>query len=169
MKDEKQTKFVTEHEVEDSGKNVKPPFQLSEQNRRQFIRIEIVSPLFIQRIKSVAGDFWPEGQGQPVEASIINLSLGGVLIDLDDPFSPGDIVALRFNLQGEVIVENVLGLVKRTDKSEGKYLTGIEFVDRNRLEDILSEAELNILPLEFSGFDISIQKTLRKYVTDEQS
>lgn len=167
MKDEKQTKFVTEHEVQDSGKNVKPPFQLSEHNRRQFIRVEIVSPLFIQRIKSVKGDFWPEGQGQPVEGSIVNLSLGGVLIDLDDLFSPGDIVALRFNLQGEVIVENVLGLVKRSDESEGKYLTGIEFVDRNKLEDILSEAELNLLPLEFSGFDISVKKTLRKYVTEK--
>lgn len=167
MKDEKQTKFVTEHEVQDSGKKVKPPFELSEQNRRQFIRVEIVSPLFIQRIKSVKGDFWPEGQGQPVEASIVNLSLGGVLIDLNDPFLAGDIVALRFNLQGEVIVENVLGLVKRSDESEGKYLTGIEFVDRNKLEDILSEAELNMLPLEFSGFDISIQKTLQKFITEE--
>lgn len=168
MTDEKQTKFVTEHDVQDSGKtNVKPPFVLSEQNRRQFIRVEIVSPLFIQRIKSVEGDFWPEGQGQPVEASIVNLSLGGVLIDLNDPFLPGDIVALRFNLQGEVIVENVLGLVKRSDESEGKYLTGVEFINRNKLEDILSEAELNMLPLEFSGFDISIQKTLRKFITEE--
>ncbi len=168
MKDEKQTKFVTEHDVQDSGKtNVKPPFALSEHNRRQFIRVEIVSPLFIQRIKSVEGDFWPDGQGQPVGASIVNLSLGGVLIDLNDPFLPGDIVALRFNLQGEVIVENVLGLVKRSDESEGKYLTGVEFIDRNKLEDILSEAELNMLPLEFSGFDISIQKTLRKFITEE--
>lgn len=167
MKDDKQNKFITEHEVQDSGKKVLPPFELSEDDKRQFIRVEIVSPLFIQRIRSVEGDFWPEGQGQPVEGSIINLSVGGILIVLDDPFSPGDIVALRFNLQGEVIVENVLGLIKRSENLEGSYLTGIEFVDRNKLEDILSEAELNILPLEFSGFDTSVKKTLQKYVTKE--
>ena len=167
MKDEKQTKFITEHDVQDAGKNVQPPFELSEHNRRQFIRVEIVSPLYVQRIKSAEGEFWPDGQGQPVEGSIINISLGGVLIDIDDPFSPGDIVTLRFNLQGEVIVENVLGRVKRSDKSEGNYLTGIEFIDRSKLEDILSEAELNILPLEFSGFNDNIQKILQKYLTEE--
>jgi len=167
MKDEKQSKFITEHNVQDSSKNVKLPFKLSERNRRQFIRVEIVSPLYVQRIKSAEGEFWPDGQGQPVEGSIINISLGGVLIDIDDSFSPGDIVTLRFNLQGEVIVENVLGMVKRSDESEGNYLTGIEFIDRSKLEDILSEAELNILPLEFSGFNDNIQKILQKYLTEE--
>ncbi len=164
MKNEKQTKFVTEHDIQDSAQKVKPPFEVSSHNRRQFIRIEIVSPLYLQRIKAVDGGFWPEGQGQPMEGSIVNISLGGVLIVIDIPLTEGDIVTLRFNLQGEVILQNVLGVVKRSEEYEGKYLTGIEFIERSMLADKLSEAELNILSPELSGFDENIKKTLEKYI-----
>jgi hypothetical protein len=87
-----------------------------------------------------------------------------VLVDLNDPVAQGDIVSLRFNLQGEVILENVLGLVKRTEESEGKYLTGVEFIERSKLADKLSQAELNMLSDELNGFDDNVRKVLTKYL-----
>ena len=164
MKDSKKTKFVTEHELQDKEHQVRSPFKVTQDTRRSFVRVEITSPLYLQRIKGADGGFWPEGQGQPIAGTILNISLGGVLVDLEHPVKHGDIVTLRFNLQGEVILQNVLGLVKRTEESDGKYLTGVEFVTREKLTDRLSNAEIDVLSDEINGFDDNVRKVLKKYI-----
>lgn len=164
MKESKKAKFVTEHDLQGKEHQVRSPFKVTKDTRRSFVRVEITSPLYLQRIKGVDGGFWPEGQGQPISGTILNISLGGVLVDLELPVKHGDIVTLRFNLQGEVILQNVLGLVKRTEESDGKYLTGVEFVTREKLADRLSNAELDILSDEINGFDDNVRKVLKKYI-----
>lgn len=164
MKESKSPKFVTEHELESNENALRSPFKVTKDTRREFVRVEITSPLYLQCIKSTDGGFWAEGKGQPITGSILNISLGGVLVDLADPVHQGDIVSLRFNLQGELILENVLGLVKRTEESEGKYLTGVEFIDRKVLSDKLSAAEIDMLPKELNGFDDNVRKVLTKYL-----
>jgi hypothetical protein len=164
MKEPKEAKFVTEHELNTKENHLRPPFRVTQDTRRRFVRVEITSPLYLQCIKSADGSFWPEGKGQPIAGSILNISLGGVLVDLTHPVMQGDIVSLRFNLQGEIILENVLGLIKRTEKSEGKYLTGVEFIERSKLDDKLSAAELQMLPDALSGFDDNVRKVLTKYL-----
>lgn len=167
MKESKKTKFVTEHDVSGKVEEIRSPFRVTQDTRRRFVRVEITSPLYLQRIKSVDGGFWPEGKGQPIAGTILNISLGGVLVDLEDRVQHGDIVTLRFNLQGEVILQNVLGLVKRSEESEGKYLTGVEFVDREKLADKLTAAEIELLSDEINGFDDNVRKVLQKYVSKE--
>ena len=164
MKQPKKTKFVTEHELQGKGQQVHAPFKVTQDTRRQFVRVEITSPLFLQRIKGADGGFWPEGQGQPIAGTILNISMGGVLVDLEDPIKTGDLVILRFNLQGEVMLQNVLGLVKRSEESEGKYLTGVEFIDRESLVDKMSAVEMDLLPGDIGGFDNNVRKVLKKYI-----
>ncbi len=164
MKQPKKSKFVTEHEIQGKEQEVRSPFKVTQDTRRRFVRVEITSPLYIQRIKGSDGAFWPEGQGQPIAGSILNISMGGVLVDLENQVKPGDLVTLRFNLQGEIILQNVLGLVKRSEESEGKYLTGVEFVDRKKLVDKLSGAELELLSDDIDGFDDNVRKVLKKYL-----
>lgn len=164
MKESKKAKFVTEHELQGQEHQFRLPFKVTQDTRRQYVRLEISSPLYLQRIKGADGGFWPEGQGQPITGTILNISLGGVLVDLEETVKKGDIVTLRFNLQGEVILQNVLGLVKRSEESDGKYLTGIEFVDRRALADKLTAAELELLSDEIGGFDDNIRKVLKKYI-----
>jgi len=160
----KKPKFITEHELQGKEQQVHSPFKVTQDTRRRFVRVEITSPLFLQRIKGADGGFWPEGQGQPITGSILNISMGGVLVDLEDPIKTGDIVILRFNLQGEVILQNVLGLVKRSEESEGKYLTGVEFIDRESLADKMSDAEMDLLPGDIDGFDDNVRKVLKKHI-----
>jgi len=164
MKDSKKPKFVTEHEIQEKEHQVRSPFRVTQDTRRRFVRVEITSPLYLQRIKGADGGFWPEGQGQPIAGSILNISLGGVLVDLENPVFAGDIVTLRFNLQGEVILQNVLGLVKRSEESEGKFLTGVEFVTRENLSDRMTSAELEVLSDDIDGFDDNVRKVLKKYI-----
>ncbi len=164
MKQSKRTKFVTEHDLQEKEQQVRAPFKVTQDTRRRFVRVEIASPLYIQRIKGADGGFWPEGQDRPISGTILNISLGGVLVDLDNAIKHGDIVTLKFNLQGEVVLQNVLGLIKRSEESEGKYLTGIEFVDRERLSDRLTRAELDLLSDEIDGFNDNVRKVLKKYI-----
>jgi len=164
MKQTKKPKFVTEHEIRGKEQQVRSPFKVTQDTRRRFVRVEITSPLYIQRIKGADGGFWPEGQAQPVAGSILNISMGGVLVDLENYVKTGDIVILRFNLQGEVILQNVLGLVKRSEESDGKYLTGVEFIDRDKLVDKLSGAEMDLLSDDVDGFDDNVRKVLKKYI-----
>ena len=57
-----------------------------------------------------------------------------------------------------------MGLVKRTEESEGKYLTGVEFIERDKLTDKLSQAELDMLSDELNGFDDNVRKVLTNYL-----
>jgi c-di-GMP-binding flagellar brake protein YcgR len=164
MKESKKAKFVTEHELQEKENQVRLPFKVTQDTRRRFVRVEITSPLYLQRIKGADGGFWPDGQGQPIAGTILNISLGGVLVDLEHSVKHGDIVTLRFNLQGEVILQKVLGLVKRSEESEGKFLTGIEFVDREKLADRLTSAELDVLSDEIDGLDDNVRKVLKNYI-----
>ncbi len=164
MKQPKKPKFITEHEVQGKEQIVQPPFKVTQETKRRFVRVEITSPLFLQRIKGSDGGFWPEGQGRAMSGSILNISLGGVLVDLEESVNPGDIVTLKFNLQGEVILQNVLGLVKRSEESEGKFLTGVEFIERESLTDKMSGAEMNLLSDEIAGFNDNVRKILKKYI-----
>jgi len=63
----------------------------------------------------------------------------------------------------------VLGLVKRSDVEDDFCLVGIEFVDRRRLRDLLSQGELDILSTEFSDFGESVKDCLQKYLYNEKT
>lgn len=164
MKESKRAKFVTEHDLLEKEPQVRSPFKVTQDTRRKFIRVEISSPLSLHLMKGAEGNLWPNGQRQPIAGTILNISLGGLLVDLEQSVQHGDIVTLKFNLQGEVILQNVLGLVKRSEASEGKYLTGIEFVERETLSDRLSESELEMLSDEIGGFDDNVRKVLKLHI-----
>lgn len=164
MKQPRTPKFVTEHEIQGKEERVQSPFKITQDSKRRFVRLEITSPLFLQRIKGVNGGFWPEGHGHPITGTILNISLGGVLVDLEEQVRSGDIVTLKFNLQGEIILQSVLGLVKRSEESEGKFLTGVEFIDRTSLADKMSDAEMNLLSDEIAGFNDNVRKVLKSYI-----
>ncbi len=164
MRETRKPKFVTEHDLVGEEQRVRSPFKVTQDTRRRFIRVEIDSPLYIQRLKGVEGGFWPAGQGQPTSGNILNISMGGVLVDLEGPFKPGDIVTLQFKLQGEIVLQNVLGLVKRSEESDGKYLTGVEFVEREMLTEKLSGAEMNLLSEDIDGFDDNVRKVIKTFI-----
>ncbi len=164
MKESRKAKFVTEHDLHEKEPLVNSPFKVTQDTRRKFVRVEIASPLYLHLMKGADGGLWPNGQRHPITGTILNISLGGVLVDLEQPVQHGDLVTLRFNLQGEVILQNVLGMVKRSEASEGKFLTGIEFVERETLSDRLSESELELLSDEINGFDDNVRKVLKKYI-----
>jgi hypothetical protein len=72
-------------------------------------------------------------------------------------------VALEFTMQDIESISHVLGLVKRVDPDDGGFIAGIQFIRREQLVDMLSQAEIDLLPDRIDDFESTIRKVLRKY------
>lgn len=168
MKNTTKVKFVTDVDVKDTEIKVRRPFRLDKENQRRFVRLEISSPMSLNKIKDTFGNFWPAGEGYTIDGDILNISAGGVLVEIDQPLNEGDIVAMRFSLQEAETLDNVLGTIKRTDQDESCYLVGIEFIGRDYLLDKLSEGEMEMLSENLSNFTQTVQDVLKKYIYRER-
>jgi hypothetical protein len=147
---------------------VRAPFKMETNEKRRFVRLEISAPMSLQTLKDCNGGFWPEGDTRIVEGIILNISGGGVLADLTESINSGDVVAMRFILQDQEPLDDVLGMVKRVEASPEGCLTGIEFVTRKRLEDVFSKAEMDLLPQNYTNFAATVGKVLSKYVSTKR-
>ena len=95
---------------------------------------------------------------------MLNISAGGVLVDLNEAINSGDIVSMHFILQDVEPLDDILGLTKRVEQSEEGCLTGIEFLARERLEDMLSGAEIDLIEGNYTDFGESVRGVLKQYM-----
>lgn len=143
---------------------VKPPFKIMEDNRRKFIRIDIDAPLTFCTIKSGEGTFWAECDGPSGDGEILNISAGGILMFTRHPIMEKTLVSMSMKLEGCETIDNILGLVKRTEIDSGGYLVGLESITRERLKDVLNEEEIEQLPQSLSSFTERLQTLLNQYI-----
>ena len=162
-------KFVRDVTQDDVELKARQPFDVKTENRRRFIRLEIDSPMTLQKIKESGGEFLSEVDWHIINGSILNISVGGVLVDADQALFEGDVVSMGFTLQKAEQLDSVLGLVKRVDADEGSFLAGIEFVSREKLRDLFSSGELEMLPENMTDFNQGVRTVLEKYVYQEAS
>lgn len=145
---------------------VRQPLKVEEENQRRYVRLEIISPATLRRIKDVFGNYSASGERE-IEATVLNLSIGGVLVDLSEPLNEGDVVGMRFNVNGIEPLDSVLGIVKRCDTDQDGHLAGIQFVDRRHLSDHLTSAELELLADHFRDFEQTVRQVLGNYIYRE--
>ena len=161
-------RFVSEVDLErDLG--VRKPLKVEQDNQRRFIRLDISSPVDVGRIKDVFGVFHPDAEAYSLHGEILNISAGGVLVEMEAPVNEGDLVALRFSLNEVEPLEGVLGLVKRCEPEDGVNLVGIQFVNRDNLSDMLTQGELEVLSAKFAHFDKCVHDLLSRYLYRRQA
>ncbi len=139
-------------------------FRVKREDKRRFVRLEISSPMSLQKIKDSSGGFWPDGDWHVINGAILNISAGGVLVDLDQEVSTGDIVSMHFTMQKVEEISNVLGLVKRVDGDDGSFITGIQFISTGYLQDHFSRGEVDLLADQHTHFSESVQHILNKHL-----
>jgi hypothetical protein len=122
----------------------------------------------LRKIKDAGGNFEPDGDWHTLHGLILNISAGGVLVEVDQPLFEGDVVSMHFTLQDVESIDNVLGLVKRSDHDDGTFLAGIQFITREYLEDLFSQAEMDLLPNSLTNFNEGVREVLNKYVFREK-
>jgi len=167
MKTDRKTRHVREVAAERKVIRARRPFKVVEEEKRRFIRLEIAAPMSLKRIKGAEGHYRIQNDWNVINGLILNLSAGGVLVDLDQAIEEGDVVSMHFTLQEKEQLENVLGLVKRVDIDSEGCLAGIEFVSRESLADRLSRAEMELLGEEHTNFNSSVRQVLSRYVSCE--
>ena len=168
MKTNARTRFLKETDVGPDELAARQPFKMEQQNQRRFVRLEISAPMSLQKIRDAGNGFWPEGDSHIIHGLILNISAGGILVDLNEAINLGDVVSMRFTLQEVEALDYILGLVKRVDQDADGVLAGIEFITREDLQDMFSKGEIDVLSERYCGFDRSIRQVLDKYVYQEK-
>ncbi len=143
---------------------VKPPFQIMEDNRRRFIRIDFEEPVRFFVIKAADGAFWPDSDGSVGDGEILNISAGGILMFTSEPILESTLLLLTVNIEGVDAIDNILGKVKRTEIDSGGYLVGVETITREQLFDILTPDEIEKLPPSVSSFTERLRSILNRYI-----
>ena len=164
MKTSNKETFI--HEVDTTGSEFtsSKPFKVQRHDKRSFVRVEISAPAVISRLKDSKGNLTSEIDESALKGIILNLSVGGILIDLDGVLIEDDVVSMRFTLQGGVTLDNILGLVKRCDADTEGMIVGIEFLTDQRLSDLFSVAEIDLLGERFTNFNAGLNALLSKFV-----
>jgi c-di-GMP-binding flagellar brake protein YcgR len=140
------------------------PFSIETENQRKFVRVEIALPVAVKQIKDQAGNFIPEEDVYTVNGNILNISATGMLVDLESPVSEGDVVLIRFVLQDVEPLDNVLGIVKRMDADDERYLVGIEFIGCEELRDRLTQDQFETVKDSVCSFENRVRETLIRYL-----
>jgi len=159
-------RFVYEVEARDAQYIARKPFKVERREKRAFIRIEISSPLSLNTIRSRQQSFNPDGDGSTIKGTILNISSGGVLAEINQQLTEGDIVSMRFTLQDELELDRVLGVVKRCDSDNEGAIVGIEFVSDEKLCDLLSTAEIDLLKDKFTDFSSGVNRLLSGFINE---
>jgi hypothetical protein len=144
------------------------PFETErDEDNRKFVRLDISAPVAMYHLKDGDQPLTPMEHARYLEAMLLNISAGGVLVELEQELTAGDVVCMRFTLQDVEAIDNVLGLVKRCEVDEDMYLAGIEFASREQLADLLSQPDMEMLPEQATSFHEQAQVVLEKYVQSE--
>ena len=103
--------------------------------RRKHPRVEI-SNLISYRCKDHEGNLIKEGSGKA-----INISQGGILIEVRDPLEWQDILQLTIDIEGGLV--GIKGKVIYCNPDDfGKFRTGIQFLETN---DKIQSFVMNLL------------------------
>lgn len=143
---------------------VKPPFEIMEDNRRRFIRIDFKEPISFTALKSADGTFWPDGDGPHGTGEILNISAGGILMFTDEPVLENSLLSMSVTIEDCNEIDNILGLVKRSEIDSGGYLVGIESITREKLFDMLSEKEIELISGDVASFTERLRSLLNNYI-----
>lgn len=163
------TKFVSDVTTDNSIVQVKAPFKLYKDKSRRYIRLEISEAVNYTVLKDSENEPHTEADGPEYTGQILNLSPGGALIESDYPAEDGALLLLKMSLQEIETLENVVGLVKRCEPLEGKWMIGVEFVTRRYLNDILSAVQIDMIPGGSLSFEENIQRVLGRYISYRQT
>ena len=141
----------------------KTPFPLKTSHGRRYVRIELSSPIQFRLLTCKEGKI--KLSKDRTEGEILNLSEGGVLMVTDSSVPEEGFMILTLNLNKLVVLEGVLGKIKRVESSgEGDFLVGVEFTSREELEKLASSEQIEGLPVKVASFGRKLREIISSYL-----
>lgn len=137
---------------------IAPPQVSSTPQKRRYVRLEINLPIKFQLLNKIKNR--PLSLSGTYTGKILNLSLGGLLLFAKHRIPKGSFLTLQFDLKNHLVLKNILGKVKRIEKTNDKfYLVGIEFTSLKEAQQSLKIEKENSL-LKNSGDFVQKMKEL---------
>ncbi len=137
--------------------------------RRQFVRIELYGKI---AYANLTDDKWTTNSGGQIvwrEATAINVSGGGILINVTDNLSAQDVLLMKISLFKKIgLPDTIAGICRRTFRYSKKLFAGIEFIQSQQLRHHFSKQEMKTLPQSVRDLNQSAQHKLAAYVFQEQ-
>ena len=160
MLDSKEVDVKTEPETTTLGQT---PFPIKTSRGRKYIRVELSSPIQFRLLTCKKGKI--KLSKDRTSGEILNLSEGGVLLLVDRPLPEDVFLLLSLNLNQLVILEGVLGKIKRVEPSEeGDFHVGVEFTSREELEKLASLEQIDHLPVKVASFGGKLREIISNYL-----
>lgn len=158
--------------VENQGRRtylLREPERLRRVQRRQFVRIDLRRILAIALIgrknrisESIAMPSWQK-------TTTVNISGGGMLIDLPQEMAAGDLILVKAGFFPEIgLPIAVAAVVRRVQRIDKTLRAGIELLRGDQLHLHMDAAGLKLLPESVTFFDQIAQNKLVNYVFREQ-
>jgi len=139
------------------------PFPLGRSHGRRYVRIELSSPIHFRLLSCKKGKL--KLSRDRTRGEILNLSEGGMLLITDHPVPEDGFMLLTLNLNKLVILEGVLGKIKRVETSgEGDFLVGVEFAPKEELEKQTSLEQIEELPVKVASFNHKLREIITSYL-----
>ncbi len=139
------------------------PFPLKTSRGRKYVRIELSSPIQFRLLTCKKGKI--KLTKDRTSGEILNLSEGGMLLLTYTPVPEEGFMLLTLNLNKLVILEGVLGKIKRVESSEeGDFLVGVEFSSREELEKLTSPEQIEHLPVKVASFGNKLREIITNYL-----
>lgn len=140
------------------------PFEICQEERRKFVRIEFSAPISIKNLMEMLQNQIPFEDLYQVKGEILNISECGMLVETESMLEENDLVLIKLMIQGEQEIDNVVGLVKRSEFYNEISLAGIEFMDVDKIQDKLSQSEYELLAKHIRTFENSLYEAIQKYI-----
>ena len=100
---------------------------------------------------------------------ILNLSEGGILLEVSQTVPEGVLLSMNLPLEGSGSLGGVLGLVKRVEEDEEKFLIGVEFCGTKRLKEFFKGKKFSLTAQNLKSFPEKIKESIEKYQVKEPS
>ncbi len=137
--------------------------------RRQFVRVDLFTTVTYVRVKDQPPPDTNSGDRGWRKSKTVNISGGGILMEVDEDMSVHDSVLLKLRLFSEIGLPGIVaGTCRRTFKEDGKRLGGIQFLRSTQLARHFTQSEMASLPAAVKGFDQLSQNRLVAYVFQQQ-
>ncbi|UCE23379.1 MAG: flagellar brake domain-containing protein [Candidatus Zixiibacteriota bacterium] len=141
------------------------PREVQRVQRRQFVRIELISDVSIANLGAEKIEEKDEWQN----AVCVDISGGGMLLKSVDEIDPPSTLLVKADLFKRLdIKQPIAAICRRTFIRDGQHYTGIEFIREDNLSHYFYQEELKRLPKSTAEFDHNAQNKLVTYIFQQQ-
>lgn len=140
------------------------PFEICQEDRRKFVRIEFSAPISIKNLMEMLKNRVPFDDLYQIKGEILNISECGMLVETENLINEDDLVLIKLSVEGMNEIDNVIGLVKRSELYNEISLAGIEFMNVEKLQDKLAQSEYELLAKHITTFENGLFEAIQKYM-----